>query len=350
MKKTPPSIEDPLKPSEKLFIQTNNFETGSIRQNINLENWMSQLPDPLIRTPIIHLAIPGSHNSFSYSLSQSSGVSPDSPEIVQQLGKWLKPITNRIVYNWSMGQDENVTKQLTSGIRYFDIRLVCRNGEIHISHGLFGGLITNFLQEINNFLNNHPREVIILDFQHFYKFSQQNHGALTNVLEQIFGSKMCRRRIMMRDISLDYMWRNNHQVIAIYRNSFVNYNDLCWPSGSWITAWPNKISVNELLSYLDKGIATRRQDVGFVSQGILTPTTKYVVVHIASNLKKLALKSNEKLSQWLETKSIGSNGVNVVICDFVETYAFCEKVVSLNYKSLKNPNEIKALNQEVVSN
>lgn len=281
-------------------------------------------------------------------METSSGVSPDSPISVQRLGKWFGPVATHFIYKWSVGQDQNVMAQLISGIRYFDIRLVSKDGKIHIAHGLYGDCIGNFLHEINAYLNSHPREVVILDFQHFYKFTIHDHGSLSNLIEQTFGNKICRRGVLMRDISLEHMWRHKCQVIAIYRNSFVNYNDLFWPSGSWITGWPNKINTTELLHYLDRGIATRREDVGFVSQGILTPNIKYIITHIGSSLKKLAIKNNSKLTQWLSRQSNGRNGVNVIICDFVETFTFCEKVVSLNYKSLEKSKEINAPTEGVM--
>ena len=39
-------------------------------------NWMSQLPEEKKEVPISHLAIPGSHDSFTYSLCKTFPVGP----------------------------------------------------------------------------------------------------------------------------------------------------------------------------------------------------------------------------------------------------------------------------------
>lgn len=275
----------------------------------------------------------GSHNSFSYSISPSSDVSPDSPQIVQRLGKWFKPITNRIIYNWSLGQNKNVTNQLLHGVRYFDIRLVRRNREICIAHGLYGGEVFPFLQEINAFLNQHSKEVVVLDFQHFYQFEYENHHEMLRMVQGVFGNKICYRKRSMIEISLNGLWSDWKQIIIIYRHAHMANNHIFWPSYSWVTPWPNKLKVDELLEYLDNGIANRMEGVGYVTQGILTPTIKYVIFHLCGSLKNLALKSNKKLVSWLDTKINGRHGVNVVICDFIEDFEFCERVIQLNYKN-----------------
>lgn len=54
------TLQEPFSPSnEKLFTKTNNFQTEIIKPHIDLENWMGQLPDHLIKAPIIYLSIPG---------------------------------------------------------------------------------------------------------------------------------------------------------------------------------------------------------------------------------------------------------------------------------------------------
>ncbi|KAK6628438.1 hypothetical protein RUM43_002252 [Polyplax serrata] len=311
-------------------FQTVNQYTNNVK--IDLENWMGDLPEHLTCVPIIYIAIPGSHNSFSYSISPNSEVSPDSPPFVQSLGKWCKPISNRIIFNWSQGQQEDVARQLALGIRYFDVRLVVHKNEIRISHGLYGGKILHFLEIINEFLSSHPKEIVILDFQHFYQFDQEHHERMISALLHIFGGKICRRQRRMRDNTISKLRECGNQVIIVYRHLVTRSNDIFWPSGTWATPWPNKVKVNELIDCLNKGLTTRKDGMGYVSQGILTPTPKYVAMHVFGSLRKLAFQTNKKVVSWLESKNNGAHGVNVVICDFVEKNSFCEKVVRLNYK------------------
>lgn len=252
------------------------------------------------------------------------------------MGKWCKPITNRIIFNWSQGQQEDVLSQLRLGVRYFDVRLVVHNSEILISHGLFGGNIEEFLNEINLFLCEHPEEIVILDFQHFYEFQAHNHEKMIHMILNIFGSKICRRQRRIRENTIDKLREYGNQILIIYRHHTTRDNDIFWPSGIWPTPWPNKVKVNELIDYLNKGLSARKDGMGFVSQGILTPTPKHIALHVFGSLRKLAMQTNKKVVSWLESKHNGANGINVVICDFVERYQFCEKVIKLNYKGCNN--------------
>ena len=85
------------------------------------------------------------------------------------------------------------------GIRYFDLR-VCRTTDKNLhskspftfTHGLLGDLVRDGLEEINEFLNQHSKEIILLDFNHFYDFNDQcGHDQLIHLIHEIFGKKIC---------------------------------------------------------------------------------------------------------------------------------------------------------------
>ncbi len=81
---------------------------------------MTDLPDALKNLPISKLAIPGSHNSFTFSLNKNGPVGPDEEALVQKLAKnWFtRKLTKYIIYRWARCQRSNVKEQLESGIRY----------------------------------------------------------------------------------------------------------------------------------------------------------------------------------------------------------------------------------------
>lgn len=90
------------------------FDANRAKANIDLENWMAELPgDVRRRVAIIYLAIPGTHNSMTYGIQRSSKIAPDADESVRRLNQ-LFPI---IVRRWSKNQRINVSQQLTKGIR-----------------------------------------------------------------------------------------------------------------------------------------------------------------------------------------------------------------------------------------
>lgn len=64
---------------------------------------------------------------------------------------------------WSKTQEFSVKLQLQNGIRYFDLRLASKIGsdELFFVHGLYSCEVKDVLKEINEFLNEHPKEVQI---------------------------------------------------------------------------------------------------------------------------------------------------------------------------------------------
>lgn len=122
-------------------VNTSNSEkvAGAVRfepwHDDPAAQWMTQLPD---KTPLYSLTIPGTHDTGTFD--------SDLP------GSYRC-------------QNFDIMTQLTSGIRFFDIRL---QDEMHLCHGsdAFGDdfdlTISDVLAECHRFLTKHPGEVILM--------------------------------------------------------------------------------------------------------------------------------------------------------------------------------------------
>jgi GGDEF domain-containing protein len=115
-------------------------------------------------------------------------------------------------------------EQLHIGIRYFDLR-VCRTTDpatapkspFTFTHGLLGGSVRHDLEEINEFLNKHPTEIVLLDFNHFYDFNEQcGHEQLIELVHDVFGRRICTTAKTILECTLNYLWGNRQQVILLY--------------------------------------------------------------------------------------------------------------------------------------
>jgi hypothetical protein len=75
-----------------------------------------------------------------------------------------------------------VHDQLKYGVRYFDMRVVWdgRDGrrDYFFVHMLEGPTIVSMLDEMERFLAENPREVILLDFNHLYLGSKKDSDEL----------------------------------------------------------------------------------------------------------------------------------------------------------------------------
>ncbi len=92
------------------------------------------------------------------------------------------------------------------GIRYLDMRVAARhrkfpNGtlvhpgmppEFFLVHGQYALKLEDELDEIVRFLVSHPREVLIIDFQHTYAFTESlDYGDLVHVVAQVRFDFIC---------------------------------------------------------------------------------------------------------------------------------------------------------------
>ncbi|XP_043275694.1 PI-PLC X domain-containing protein 3 [Venturia canescens] len=324
--------------TDKIFEKTNPHIF-----NGNLESWMTHLPPVLKNLPIIQLAIPGSHNTMTYGIKRSNDVGPDKPKWLRVLSRFFSFISKPIIYNWSVTQYEDVTIQLNGGIRYLDLRLATKssnNESIYFVHGLYGSEVTEPLESVDHWLTAHPEEVVLLDCQHFYEFTKENHRYFVDKIKRIFGNKICPATRNLVDISLSWLNERKYQVLVIYRNEIAAGEKHVWPSGLWPTPWPDTVDPDKMLQFLELRIRNRTPNVGFVSQCLLTPNSAYVVKHLWGSLyRDLATLCRNASLPWIRQHKPGILGLNVVITDFIayDNYLFSRTVIQRNNELLRTP-------------
>jgi hypothetical protein len=95
--------------------------------------------------------------------------------------------------------------------------LYLKKSPFTFTHGLLGGLVRDGLEEINEFLNQFNKEIVLLDFNHFYDFNDQyGHEQLIELIHEIFGRKICTTAQTIMKCTLKYLWTNQQQVILLY--------------------------------------------------------------------------------------------------------------------------------------
>lgn len=64
--------------------------------------------------------------------------------------------------------------------RYFDLRIAVHKATktLQFVHGMYAEEIEPPFSHIREFLLNHQQEIVVLDIQHFYDFSDQHHKQL----------------------------------------------------------------------------------------------------------------------------------------------------------------------------
>ncbi|THD23158.1 PI-PLC X domain-containing protein 3 [Fasciola hepatica] len=224
----------------------------------DFSNWMSELPPQITSQPLNHLAIPGTHDSFTHSISKHSPAAPDAP-IYKIVSKLPHVIGGSMMCNWTVTQDLCIQKQLEAGIRYLDFRVGVKNFsgspnkyEFYLVHGQCANTLAEELQNVAEFLQDHPREVVLIDCNHCYEFkTPEQTSDLENLVLKMLGAYMMPTRDTVP--SLDEMWAADCQVIF-----FVNLcrpnpvePDKLWPTRRVKSLWPEKSKAADLLTYLE---------------------------------------------------------------------------------------------------
>ena len=62
----------------------------------------------------------------------------------------------------------------------------------------------------------HPQELVILDFQHLYNFTEADHQFLTKTILDTFPDKLCPFNKEPHTITLNNLAKDGHQLIVIY--------------------------------------------------------------------------------------------------------------------------------------
>lgn len=252
-----------------------------------------------------------------------------------------------------------MTDQLNAGVRYFDLRAAPRpekkplqksqqSGDqvkdLFFVHGLYGPRILELCHEVNEFLKAHPGEVVVVHVQHFLVTSCEQQKQLLNQIQDIFGSKLIPFRPEDRTPSLESMAKNKFQVILFYPSKCPLYQsspkdcpDIIWPADLLPNPWANTTSEDFLRSFLTVNVSKRSSDRFYVTQGVLTPSDRFIKRNLLSSLKnKLVIKCNESLIEWMDQElewKTGPKGPNIVMTDFIDwnENLIPRIVVNMNY-------------------
>jgi hypothetical protein len=306
--------------------------------------------------PLWKLKIPGSHDSGMWDPEDKNG--PDSPGL-----SWVPDfLHDSIVEPWSKSQRLDVYEQLTTGIRYLDIRLArydlekgifafglkrtipdCVASKTHYvywtTHGLLGGKFINFLNRVKKFLAENPKEIVIMDINHLYgqdvgKDPAHDANALSAwiVSQPGIGDRMVPKSITPSS-TVGEVWATGKNLVIIVDPKSDVTNDTHWPQGTWTaktidSQWPNAQSVSQLKEELPKLNPTPGKLR--VTQIQITPDTSCIINNTLGTGGLLKLSgSNKTMIPFILRHKIP---FNIVIADYVDE-AFCCSIFECNGKN-----------------
>jgi hypothetical protein len=226
------------------------------------------------------VAIPGTHDSGTYSLDKNSLPSIDSPissikgSIDKHLGSLAQDVidpvigalVNPLIYYWAVAQDPNdsILAQLNAGIRYFDIRPCLDSGGVaRVCHSLYGTTISDLVGQVHSFSLQNPQEIILLDFNHIKSHGFSSEDSINLATEIISGLTKVTNGDMIiphqhqgPSRTLNQIWAASPtaRIIVLYddgytvQNASLNFNYYLWPGqglhyADIYSPWPNQDTV-----------------------------------------------------------------------------------------------------------
>jgi hypothetical protein len=208
------------------------------------------------------------------------------------------------------------------------------SGDLYTCHNLTSDKIEPLLQEIYEFVVAHPKEIILLDFNHFYEMTKEAHIYLMRLITEQFGSLLANPSTLSPTTKLKSFWKKKQTIIVLYKHKKIDPS--LWSQNFIQSKWMNTKSLTELENKLSTHLDKRAKDPArrnqfHVTQGVLTPDEKMVALSLVStkSIRVLAESATPMIidsiqNSWKEFQ------LNIVIVDYYHLFNYVPTIVAIN--------------------
>ncbi|WP_201763458.1 phosphatidylinositol-specific phospholipase C domain-containing protein [Chengkuizengella marina] len=357
------------------------------------ENWMEQVnsnnPEFGNRT-LREVILPGTHDAGTSTMDDANDPRDPGPDFWNLKDLFQNAAAHAgksIVADWSQTQGLTIEQQLNEGIRYFDLRVApnvwkpvfdsyqIQETNLRTLHGLYGESVSEIIADTKRFLDENEKEIVILDFQHFYEMTHNSYNHLNQLLQNTFGDLLIPSSYGV-NVTLNQLWSENKRVIVLYgsdnqrytnsidiRSIYANdFSSWLWDRRSNVQSdWANTTDVNVLKQRLDQSIASANSNKFFVLQGVLTPSDDLIIDAVLGgldpfsaigvhSLHELARSANNEVPRWV-LNDWANEPLNIVMLDWIHETDIVNIIRSMNEGSeYQGPVEQRTLIASITSN
>ncbi|VDM51388.1 unnamed protein product [Toxocara canis] len=193
-------------------------------------------------------------------------------------------------------------------------------------------------KDVNDFTTAHPKEIVLIDLNHFYEFKETQHEKLLTMIDSIFGNKLIDRPGTPRlalSFSLNKLWSAPGQVIVFYRPilpspSPNSINGHAGPSD--VIKLPNYVWSRQFIKNPWPRTDEPRRMVEEACQAIVTLTVNSVIRQPTGTFEaRYARRATRTLVDWLRENGYNHrSNTNIIVADFVDEEDFCRAIIDLN--------------------
>ena len=212
--------------------------------------------------------------------------------------------------------------------RYIDLRichcLTCEqpSKEFYLCHAMRGEKLIPALNSIAQFIEQHPKEIFFLDFNHFYEVEANSDQLLIEVIHSTVGKYLYPyNKKSLSDVTPSQMWELKKPIILCYHNDSVTAtHDEFWPGDTIVSPWINTPNPVTLIDALNTNLKSHLLDNSFyVSQCVLSPQVTTFMkclccchccpcIHVTENLMGLATEARDAYLPWMHTSETAQQG------------------------------------------
>ena len=159
---------------------------------------------------ITRIFIPGSHDSAAYSLEHKFGKNQNVTSKVNVLKYLLFGfVVTQVAHRWAKTQDRSILQQLEDGVRYLDLRVIYRDSkkDFYTVHGLYCPILDAILSQIETFLSENPKEIIVIQVGdlRYMPNGDDDHLTLIKKLKHKFGDRLASKSMPL-DTPIKKLW------------------------------------------------------------------------------------------------------------------------------------------------
>ena len=279
-----------------------------------LESWMIMIND---ETAINKIAIPGSHDAAT------AGVI------------WA-----------AQTQDKSIKEQLMLGARYFDLRVHKKGDQYLIFHSIIDGIeFKRVLDDIEEFIVEHPTEFLVLDFQHFKGDSQDD---VAKMLLERLGSVLVKnnsgkddvqfiRSLKLKDVRGKCLVFWGDESASKTNYTFLRNDNECHRENACLDSYYiSKLHKADAKTLIEKGhpvyferLANKEKES---TDGIFVLQCQFTDGACVRGPRSRERKFGQAMTDYVKSLKTHNQleGINVIMRDFLDTEK-CTDIINLNY-------------------
>eukprot|EP00892_Ulva_mutabilis_P006794 jgi/Ulvmu1/4487/UM002_0212.1 len=265
--------------------------------------WMAENSDIISSMSLLNLTLPGSHDSAAYDLNGHimPGELPWAIRQILLVAESLGLPPEQYIIKWSESQSLKLPEQLRSGIRFLDLR-AGYNGSMWVAcHTAEGPPVQQLFEAIDDFLNNHEQEVLVVELTHTFNGEDQL-SQLASVISQKLGHHIAPCCGLER--TMQEFWDDGRRLVFV---SSVPCKDTClwWPPEAIHNSYANTDEMDVMWYYNQDVLDLYRLNTTslFKLSWTLTPqvtTLLHGLFAYPSTLAELAQQANRLLPDFID--------------------------------------------------